>query len=229
MTPRLIFFDIDQTLIQSAGCGRRALQTAFKEILGVENALEGISMSGKTDTSIAFEVLENNRMLQSLSPKKDLFLWERYAFHLERELAESKEAAVAVGILDLLAALKQTPHTHLALLTGNIRQGAKLKLDRFGLWNYFPVGGFGDDHMDRNRVAQIALTRASEHFGESFDLENVFVVGDSLRDIQAANAIKAKAVSVATGLDPYERLQQEKPFALFRDFSNMAEVLHSFC
>lgn len=226
MEPRLVLFDIDHTLIDSAGCGRRALQKALHEVLSIENALpEDFSMSGKTDTTIVFEVLEKNNMLQSLSPKKDLFLWERYVFHLQIELDASKKARISEGIPELLKALQAAPSTHLGLLTGNIQNGAKTKLEHFGLWSYFPTGGFGDDYLDRNRVAQVALSRCREHFNQEFSPAQVYVVGDSLRDIAAADAIHAKSLIVSSGMDSHEALSAKKPYSLFKNFKNTPAVL----
>lgn len=225
MTFRLVLFDIDQTLIHGAGCGRRALEKALEEILRVKEGLKDISTSGKTDTYIVFEALEKNGMLQSLSPKKDFLLWERYIVHLQNELNASTEARIQEGVVELLEQLQNESDTCLGLLTGNIENGAKAKLEHFGLWNYFAAGGFGSDHLDRNIVAQVALDRCRAHFNRPFPVDQVVVVGDSVRDIAAARAIGAKAVMVATGLDTYATLLSEQPYSLFHNFINTDAVL----
>ena len=48
----VILFDIDGTLIQSGGAGRLALARAFEKANNWQNALDGITLHGKTDPAI---------------------------------------------------------------------------------------------------------------------------------------------------------------------------------
>jgi phosphoglycolate phosphatase-like HAD superfamily hydrolase len=85
------------------------------------------------------------------------------------------------------------------LLTGNIKQGARIKLERYNLWEKFPFGGFADDHEERPKIAVAALRRGSEHFGRDLKGEEVLVIGDTPLDIDCGRAIGAKVLAVATG------------------------------
>lgn len=89
----------------------------------------------------------------------------------------------------------------LGLLTGNVRRGAELKLGHFDLWHYFPAGGFGDAHEDRDDVARSALAAV----GATAD-DEVWVIGDTPLDVRCARAVGARVVAVATGWHPLDEL-----------------------
>jgi phosphoglycolate phosphatase-like HAD superfamily hydrolase len=222
--PKLYLFDVDLTLILTAGCGRRAFAKAFQEISGVSQIVEKISMTGKTDTAILKEALQLGGLTEISSEIENLF-WKRYLGYLKRELNRSKEAQINPGIPAILNSLSEDSSCCLGLLTGNIRAGAKIKLEHFGLWSCFPTGGFGDDAEDRSMVAQIAAARCSQEYNFRFEPENIYVIGDSLLDISCAKAIHAQAVAVATGVHDYETLQAQKPYAVFKNFSNPESIL----
>jgi Predicted phosphatases len=72
------------------------------------------------------------------------------------------------GVLELLERLKSRPHVVLALLTGNVSRGARLKLEHYGVWHFFEFGAFADDHRDRNELGRFARARAKEKHGREF-------------------------------------------------------------
>lgn len=49
---RLLLFDIDGTLVHTGGSGKRALNRACFEVLGISGALDNIPLSGRTDLSL---------------------------------------------------------------------------------------------------------------------------------------------------------------------------------
>ena len=65
------------------------------------------------------------------------------------------------GVRELLDALAPRDDVYLALLTGNYEAGARLKLEYFDLWKYFPCGAFGDDAPHRNVLVPKALARVA--------------------------------------------------------------------
>src|SRR5690606_23071909 len=110
------------------------------------------------------------------------------------------------GVEGLLAAFEERGHHRLAVLTGNLREGAWIKLRHFRIDRHFPTGAFGDDHHDRNELGPIARRRALEVFGEDFAPADIAVIGDTPRDIACARAFGARAVAVATGSSSREQL-----------------------
>jgi len=121
--------------------------------------------------------------------------------------------------LDTLEALPQPPL--IGLLTGNIRLGAELKLRRFGLWERFHMGGFGDDHEDRNQIAAIARSRGCQVLGQDLRGEEIVVVGDTPHDVRCGRSIGARVLAVATGGSRFEELQPHRPDWLVPDLTHL--------
>jgi phosphoglycolate phosphatase-like HAD superfamily hydrolase len=113
----------------------------------------------------------------------------------------------------------------MGLLTGNLREGAQIKLQHFGLERYFSFGGFGDVHPDRDDVAQSALDAARAALdGQSGD-EQIWVFGDTPLDIRCARAIGARVLAVNTGVDSRDELERACPDVLLDDLSDTQQVL----
>src|SRR5205814_5019049 len=132
---------------------------------------------------------------------------------------------VLPGIQPLLEHLKPQRHIVLALLTGNLQEGARLKLEHYGLWQFFEFGAFADDHHDRNKLGAFAQARAREKHGDVFDVAQIDVIGDTPRDIACGKAIGARTIAIATGTWPREQLSTHRPDFLFDDLSNVDEVI----
>jgi phosphoglycolate phosphatase-like HAD superfamily hydrolase len=113
----------------------------------------------------------------------------------------------------------------IGLLTGNVRAGAEIKLRHYGLWDYFPFGGFADDLPNRDDVARRALAEAEAHVGRPVNPADVWVIGDTPLDVQCARAIGAKAVVVATGWHPHDELVACNPDHLLVDFTHAGDLL----
>src|SRR5262249_55246601 len=129
------------------------------------------------------------------------------------------------GIPELLKALSERSDVVMGLGTGNLSAGAKAKLDRAKLNDYFPFGGVADDSEDRPTLLRKAVERGQAHAGTSFPPERIYVLGDNFRDIVAGKAIGARTVGVATGQMKLNELEAYKPDHLFQDFSDTQDVL----
>ena len=58
MKRKLVLFDIDGTILLTAGAGRRALLAALSEEVSDVAGLERVRFDGKTDPQIVAELLE---------------------------------------------------------------------------------------------------------------------------------------------------------------------------
>ncbi len=194
---RLILFDIDGTLIDSGGAGTRSLDLALKELFSVENGFYGISMAGKTDTQIIKEGLMKHGMPADGNVESIVRV---YLAHLREEINNDRKH-VKPGIYELLENLQQRGESGLGLLTGNLEQGARIKLEPFGLNKYFSSGAFGSDDEDRNNLLPIAVNRFEELFRIKIEIDSCIIVGDTPRDVECAHIYGAMCIGVATG--PY--------------------------
>jgi len=224
MEARLILFDIDQTLVFMGGAGLRCLERAFVEVCG--SAMAGVIPDGKTDPVILREALAHAGIPPERWSPLEQDCLDRYAAYLEEDLANpNPDRQVKPGVVALLEALARSAWAHLGLLTGNLETTGRLKLRALGLDHYFPVGGFASDCSNRCNLGPVALERARRHFGIAFEPSQVWVVGDTAHDVQAARALGARALAVATGRYPVEVLRETRAEAILGDLSDLPRVL----
>ncbi len=217
---RLILWDIDSTLVNTGSAGLHALVRATQERFGSDD-LEGVEIAGRTDRAIAHQILEKYGAPVT-DENVDSFL-DRYVALLPEELPR-RNGRILPGVQQLLEGLSLQPDKTLGLLTGNLQRGARLKLEHYDLWRFFPFGAFADDHHDRNALGPCALSRAVAHAGFDFPVTQVDVVGDTGHDIACGKAFGARTIAVATGSWPREQLAEYKPDFLFDDLGNVDEV-----
>jgi len=218
----LLLFDIDGTLLTSGGAGIHALRRGFKDRFGIDDDLREIEIAGRTDSAIARQVFAKHALPETAENLTAFF--DGYLHHLALLLPE-KQGRLLPGVLPLLSALRSRSEAVLALLTGNLARGAELKLTHYGVWHYFEFGAYADDHHDRNQLGHFARERARERHGVEFPPERIFVLGDTPHDVSCARAVGAKAVAIATGNYPRERLAAAAPDFLFDDLSDVPAVL----
>ena len=223
MEKTLLLFDIDGTLIRSGGCGERALRLAVRDTFNVDDDLRDIEIAGRTDTRIARQLLR--KYGRDVNDEGIAEILENYLRHLPVLLAET-EGQLLPGVQALLALLQLRSDVVLALLTGNLERGAKHKLTRYGVWDYFPFGAYADDHHERDHLGPFAITRARER-GHEVSLARTFVIGDTEHDIACARAVGAKAVAVATGSFSTEQLATHKPDFLLEDLGDIPATLRA--
>jgi phosphoglycolate phosphatase-like HAD superfamily hydrolase len=217
---RLVLFDIDGTLITARGAGRRAIKRALERVFGTTGALDGYDMSGKTDPRIVLEVMAGAGLEGAAVKERLDEFFEAYARTLTEEIGDGRDIVTMPGVADLVRLLDTAEGVVLGLLTGNIEEGARIKLGPTGLLPYFSLGAFGSDDADRRRLPSLAARRAHALIGHPFRPGEVLVVGDTPHDVDCARAFGAVAVAVATGRFTREQLLGERPDLLFEDFSD---------
>jgi len=216
----LILWDIDGTLLHSAGAGMRALTAALRTVFGIEGSLADIDFAGRTDPWIIRCALRKYG-LPDTAEHRDRYL-EGYLAALPAELS-APGGRILPGVERILEQAGSRPGVAQALLTGNVERGAKAKLAHHGLWHHFPLGAFADDSEIRNELGPHALRRAHAYWGVEFARDRVWIVGDTPRDIACARAIGARAFAVATGGSSVAELLEHRPDAALPDLSDPDE------
>ena len=135
-----------------------------------------------------------------------------FVLELKKVLHNGFQPLVYPGIHDLIKNLVSRDNVKLGLVTGNVREGARLKLTRAKLNTFFAIGGFGDDSNNRNDLPPLAIQRAQHHYNITFHRNDVWIIGDSIHDIICAKVNGLRSLAVATGWTEYEELQEAKKF-----------------
>ncbi|MFN2475432.1 MAG: HAD hydrolase-like protein [Chthoniobacterales bacterium] len=219
---RLLLWDIDATLLTTSGAGEKSLKRAIARRYGVDDDLHDIEIAGRTDAFIARSILQKYGV-ETDAKNLQSFL-DDYLAGL-RELLPQVTGRVLPGVSEILDRLRPNPNRVLALLTGNLRRGAQLKLDHYGLWDYFEFGAYADDHRDRNELGAFARQRAEEKHGHQFASAQIDVIGDTGHDIECGKIFGARTIAVATGSWTRERLAAHHPDFLFDDLGDVDHVM----
>jgi phosphoglycolate phosphatase len=208
----LVLWDVDGTLVRTAGHGRVAFEEAFRAVVGREP--DPVDYAGRTDRQIVDIMLGGRpgdapRILEELAGtlalRKDAMAAEGYAYP---------------GVPEVLEALHRRDDVINSLLTGNIQANAVVKVSAFGLepWLDFDVGAYGSDpHEERSDLVAVARRRAAAKYGEP---TGAVLVGDTPLDVRAAKEAGARAVAVATGFADPEELRASDPDAYLDDLSD---------
>src|SRR5690349_20948036 len=116
-------FDIDGTLVASGGAGKAAMAAALAAAFGLTEPCSPGPYSGRTDRAIGRDLLR----LHGVEPTSEN--WERrrdaYLQRLPGTLASHRGRGLP-GIAALLERLRELDGVVLGLLTGNVREGARL-------------------------------------------------------------------------------------------------------
>jgi len=219
-----VLFDIDGTLLKCYGAGKKSLIQACQEVFGTVGTMHAVDFQGKTDPLILLESLGIMGYREEDIRRNIEELKNRYFGHLRRNIYDSSSVLLP-GVEELLVRLSDSDSAMVGLLTGNFRESARIKLDRFNLNRFFTFGVFGDDAAYRNDMPPIARSMIKESFNIDVPYRNIVIIGDTVHDIACAKASGAVSVSVGTGwVDPGVLLALE-PDYYFKDLSDVDSVM----
>lgn len=222
MSPVIVFWDIDGTLVHTAGAGMEAWRRSLEEMRGMPTALPALPTAGLTDVLIAGRLAEAVGLPSDDSRVTDRLL-ERYLEILPQCLEEAP-GRVLPNVAEILEQIDARADVHSLLLTGNVAAGASIKLGCFGLLDYFDGGAFADGIDDRVLVAQRAAVDARGRFGSGWR-DRAVVLGDTPADIDCGHAIGARTIGVATGPYGVEDLAARSPWRTFEQLPPACDML----
>lgn len=195
MSATILLFDIDGTLIDGRGAGRRAMEAAMAAVCGHDGGLPGLRFAGMTDRAIARAGL---RAASRPDDDDDLqAVLDQYLARLPAELSATPPTTHP-GVDALLGVLEGRAQLAVGLGTGNLEPGARLKLSPGRLWPRFAFGGYGSDAEDRAELLAAGIRRGAARLGEDPSACRVVVIGDTPKDVAAARAVGAQCLAVAT-------------------------------
>jgi len=221
----LLLFDIDGTLVRG-GPAKGAFQEALEEVFGTAGPIQGHVFSGKTDPQIARELLEAAGFSTGEIDAGLPALWEAYLSRMAERLP-AKPMELLPGVVDLLDHLGGMGGVGLGLLTGNVIEGARLKLGSVDLMSYFPIGGYGSDSEIREDLPDLAMERAAEMWGLFFHPQSVVVIGDTPRDVACGQFAGTRTVAVATGRYDVAALEETGADHVLPDMGDLDRTLEA--
>jgi len=208
---KLILFDIDGTLLHCGSSARESLGQALTDITGEDIELRIEEVAGFTDLGIIKDALNRAGLLDGDPRGIVEKVGQRYLEILKVAYPERGDQYLYPGVPELLERLKERTDIRLALLTGNLIHGAKIKLAPFDIWEDFAFGAFGSDAMDRNELPKIAWEKAEKQLNERYQPDQTLIVGDTSRDARCAHVNDAKSLIICRRPEWREEILAENP------------------
>ena len=214
---KLVIFDLDQTLVNLFAVHDKAFHATMDELFGIKACYKELDYTGKRVADLIREyALKEGVTPQVIAMNIDEAL-RVYDLFFEAGLRNAKKH-VLPGAKKLLDALSKSHK--LALVTGGLRAIAERVLDESGLAKYFPVVVTSDDAPTRKEMVRLAIKKSGKP-------SEVWVVGDSTRDIEAGKANAAKTIGVTTGEHSRKTLATKKPTHIFKDLTHTKRILEA--
>jgi phosphoglycolate phosphatase len=193
---KLVLFDIDKTLVVGSSFHYHALKNALSHVYGIEDPKSLVNMQGMTDLKIICTTLSKENVdLKTI--KKGLDECMQLMYQNFKKALQKQDLVVLSGVKQLLEDLEKNG-IPMGLVTGNMEAIAWLKLEKVGLNQFFQFGGFGDRVLDRSGLVKNALKISQEKLG-LIDNRNIFLIGDTPRDILGGKQFNVNTIGVATG------------------------------
>ncbi|MFL5346502.1 MAG: HAD family hydrolase [Hyalangium sp.] len=219
MRPTVLLFDIDGTLVTTGGAGRRAISRAFEKLHGRLDACDSFSLSGMTDRAIVRKAL-GIIGVEATTKAIDAII-ESYLSLLDEEVqrVEARHYFVHPGMREAVTEARSRSGVAVGLGTGNVRAGARVKLERVGIYEQFAFGGFGCDHEDRVELIRHGARCGAQLLEAPLEECRVVVIGDTPKDVHAAKGIGAVCIGVGTGSFSAQALLASGADFAFPDFT----------
>jgi phosphoglycolate phosphatase len=219
----LVLWDIDLTLVDYSGLGRRFYTEALTNVLGI--TLGHLpEFSGRTERSLIKELLTRHG-IDDHEDNVQLMFAELIRLTAEVEPDLGTLGRALPGAAEVLASVRRREGVVQSLVTGNLPELAGYKLAPFGLDQHLDldIGGYGSISVDRHDLVRSAITQAGAKYGRAFD--PVVVIGDSPLDMRAARHHDATAVGVTTGRHTEEVLREAGAHAVLPGLADTETVL----
>jgi phosphoglycolate phosphatase len=232
---RLVLWNIDLTLVDVGRVTRAAYADAFRTVTG-RPLVSLPQMAGRTESEIFFDALalnEADAFAFASAPAGEEVLGRfsgelASAFRARRSLL-TEQGRLLPGALAAVTEVGGLPGVVQTLLTGAIKPNAIEKLHAFALERFFDteVGGYGSEVFPKGALLLNARGRAAEKYGVKFAAEATVYIGDSIRDVAAAQIGGARSVAVASGRSSAAELRDAGADVILSDLADTANVVRA--
>jgi phosphoglycolate phosphatase-like HAD superfamily hydrolase len=216
----LFLFDIDGTILDSKGLGKIAFISATEKILDIKIDTD-ISFLGGIDNVIFKELYYKH----NFTKKKFDSYWNKFKKKYSKELSKihsNRKWTVFPNVDNTIKLLNSI--SNIALVTGNIKAGAKIKLKKVNLDKYFTCGGFGDSVDNRKMLVKEAIISCQKKFNKKFPHKNIYLFGDTEKDIQSAIENNITPILI-DHKKKYKEIIKKLPVKYYMNFLNIDSFL----
>ena len=206
---KLIVFDWDGTLMDSAAHIVSSLQTAISDLdleKKTDDELKNIIGLGLREAFFALYPQADDSELTSLTA--------RYREHFFDKKSDTSE--LFFGARELIQELQEKDY-YLAIATGKGRNGLDKVLDETGMGEYFPITRCADESHSKPHPEM--LLDIIDYYG--IEANEAIMVGDTEYDLLMANNAQANAVGVTYGVHEKQRLLDCKPLTCLDNVSEL--------
>lgn len=214
MPDKFILFDIDGTLLHCGSSARESLAQAVSEVSGQPIELQIEDVAGSTDLGIMRHALQRAGFTNGELDQRVAQAGSAYLEIVKTAYPARNDQYLYPGVEDLLERLAARQDVRLGLLTGNLYEGARIKLKPFDIWDYFAVGAFGSDSADRNDLPGIAMEKARTELHEQYSPAQTLLVGDTPRDALCARVNDIRALIICRRPEWLEDILRHEPYRL---------------
>lgn len=221
---KLILFDIDGTMLHCGASARESLTEALVQVSGTPVQLHLEDVAGNTDLGIIRTALERNGTMRPENGKIIDQVINKYLDILQVKYPERGDQYLYRGVDQLLELLSNRKDIRLGILTGNLEPGARIKLEPFGIWDYFSFGAFGSDSEDRNELPKIAWKKAQSSLEETYSPAQTLIVGDTPRDAVCARVNNTHSLIISRRAHWLEAIRAENPDFIVDSTENVQQL-----
>ncbi len=226
MNNTVVLFDIDWTLIKGTGPFYiEAHRVALKQVLGVD--LEQDFNITPHEGKVGIQFVRDLAIERGIDPQIASDKAGEVINATDDYLAKYSDKLEITEISGARKALEEFKKRGLLLgvLTGNSRRTAELKLKKAGLYEYFSLGAYGNETFNRVELVDIAKRRAEEIIGSQITKDNIFLIGDNLRDVSCGKEGGVKTIAVASGPVNYDTLIESSADLVLHSLSEIDKLV----
>jgi len=214
---KLVIFDLDQTLVNIFRVHDKAYHNTMKEVFNIDACYKKMDYTGKRIPDLVREFALREGIPNAVIDMNMNEAVRAYELNFA-SLLKNVKRHVLPGVRRLVGELGK--RHKLAVVTGDLRSIAESVLQEAGLAGFFPVVVTADDAPTREKMVGLAIKKSGR-------ASEVWVIGDSSRDIEAGNANGAKTIGVLTGEHDRKTLLAAKPNYIFKDLSNTKRIIEA--
>ncbi len=224
---KIILFDIDGTLVKAGGAGKLALNKAVKTLHGAEDVCSKFYLAGGTDKvnfMQAFIEAKGRKPARKEVKAVEKKYLELLPAEVDNAVKDGRYMEIP-GVAQLLKFLSKRRDVFIGLGTGNLKKGAFIKLKPSGLSKYFIFGGFGCDSYERAEVLKKAVKRAEKIAGRKARVCDVYIIGDTHKDVSAGKEAGYHTGAVTCGFGDRSKIMRTGPELVAEDFTDLSPWL----